>query len=200
VHAKKLPLFSAIPFAPLLTPMLEDPTTWTFIVFGTIHPDWSYETLFQQIDVARHRHGISRCRFVSIGNCGVYGRSLWDSLKSCTPNDYPAFTFNRLGELSADSVSYELQKADFGLAMSPTSLVEKSSAIAAYLAHGLPIVVSRITPDYVLGNQSLKDSDSFVLLDADFIDSLVCARKSPPVDLLGETANQFIADLHLLCN
>lgn len=194
-EARILPLFSSIPYAPLATPVVRDPSTWVFVVFGAINRDWTPEPLLQHIEAARQRHGISSCSFVSVGNAGDHGASLWDALSSASPYPYPAFRFTRLGELPADRVSEELQRADFGIAVAPSLLIEKSSAVVAMLAHGLPVIISRLSPHCDAWHNTLKRSGHYILMDASFTAALGAARKALPSDRLAATASQFIADL-----
>lgn len=194
IRSRILPLFSAIPFSPGVSAVDHPATQWTFVLFGAINRDWSPEPLFQQIESARVHHGIEACRFVSVGNSGEYGTRLWRSLTSPA---YPAFTFSRLGEMPADLVSEELQHANFGISVMPSHLVDKSSSVAAMVAHGLPVIVSRLSHNCAQWNQLLKRTGHFILLDSSFVFALGSASKYPPVNTLEATACQFVADLEL---
>lgn len=194
IPSRILPLFSAIPFSPGVTAAANPSSQWTFVVFGAINRDWSPEPLLQQIESARVLHRIDTCRFVSVGNASDYGASLWDSL---TSSAYPAFTFSRLGQLSAERVSYQLQQADFGIAVMPSHLVDKSSAVAAMVSHGLPVIISRVSHNCDQWHQSLQRTGHFILLDSTFSLALGSASKYPPVNTLEVTARQFVSDLEL---
>jgi hypothetical protein len=194
IESKILPLFSSIPFSPGASPADHSSTQWTFVLFGSINRDWNPEPLLEQIETARQLHGIKSCRFVSVGNIGAYGAMLWDSLPS---SSYPAFTFSRLGELPAGRVSEQLQAADFGIAVVPSALVGKSSSVAAMISHGLPVIISRLSPNSEPWHQSLINSGRYILLDSSFASTLGSASKFPPGNDLEEVAAQFIRDLEL---
>jgi hypothetical protein len=194
IPSRILPLFSAIPFAAGAVAVDRPHSQWTFVVFGTINRDWSPEPLLQQIESARVLHGVESCRFVSVGNAGDYGARLWDSLSSTS---YPAFTFSRLGELPVERVSEQLQQADFGISVMPSLLVDKSSAVAAMVAHGLPVIISRLSRNCEQWHQSLQRTGHFILLDTSFSSALGSASKYPPVNTLEATTRQFVADLEL---
>ncbi|MCX5926839.1 MAG: hypothetical protein NTZ23_05905 [Cyanobium sp. LacPavin_0920_WC12_MAG_63_22] len=194
IRSRILPLFSAIPFSPGISADDHPAPQWTFVLFGAINRDWSPEPLLQQIESARVLHAIETCRFVSVGNAGDYGARIWDSLAS---SSYPAFTFSRLGQLSAESVSEQLQQADFGIAVMPSHLVGKSSAVAAMVANGLPVIISRLSQNCEQWHQSLKLTGHFILLESSFALALGSASKYPPVNTLEATARQFVADLEL---
>jgi len=194
IPSRILPLFSAIPFAAGAVAVDRPHSQWTFVVFGTINRDWSPEPLLQQIESARVFHGIGTCRFVSVGNAGDYGATAWDSL---TSTSYPAFTFTRLGQLSVERVSEQLQQADFAISVMPSHLVDKSSAVAAMVAHGLPVIISRLSRNCEQWHQSLQRTGHFILLDTSFSSALGSASKYPPVNTLEATTRQFVADLEL---
>jgi hypothetical protein len=194
ISSRILPLFSAIPFSPGVSAAHHPAPQWSFVLFGAINRDWSPEPLLQQIESARVHHGIEACRFVSVGNLGEYGARLWDSL---TSSFYPAFKFSRLGQLSAERVSEQLQQADFGIAVMPSHLVDKSSAVAAMVSHGLPVIISRVSLNCEQWHQSLQRTGHFILLDSSFASALGTASKYHPVNTLEATALQFVSDLQL---
>ena len=194
IQANILPLFSSIPFSPCIARLDQPSSQWTFILFGSINRDWKPEPLLRQIESARQLHEIKLCRFVSVGNIGEYGALLWDSLAS---SSYPAFTFSRLGELPAALVSEQLQNANFGIAVVPSALVGKSSSVAAMISHGLPVIISRLTPNSEQLHQLLVSSGHYLLLDSSFASALGSASKYPPGNNLADIAGQFIRDLNL---
>lgn len=192
IESRILPLFSAIPFSLGVSPAVQSTIQWSFVLFGAINRDWNPEPLFEQIEIARVRHGIETCRFISVGNVGDYGALLWDSLAT---SNYPTFSFSRLGELPADLVSEQLQRADFGIAVISTLLVGKSSSVAAMVSHGLPVIISRLSQNCDQWHQSLQRTGHFILLDSSFPSALASASKYPPVNTLEATARQFVLDL-----
>jgi hypothetical protein len=168
---------------------------WIFVLFGSINRDWRPDQLLEQIEVARQVHGIQSCRFISVGNIGDYGSKLWDSFQDLS---FPAFEFLRLGLLSAEDVSEQLQMADFGICVvAPSLLIEKSSSVAAMLAHGLPVIISRLSSGCESWHQELRRSGKYILLDSMFVQSLGSAQRYPPVRQLEDTAKRFISALNL---
>lgn len=195
IESNILPLFSSIPFSPCISHHDQKNSLWTFVLFGSINHDWKPEPLLKQIETARQLHEIKLCRFVSVGNIGEYGAILWDSLASTS---YPAFTFSRLGELPAGLVSEQLQNADFGIAVVPSDLVGKSSSVAAMISHGLPVIISRLTPNCEQWHQLLVSSGHYLLLDSSFVSAVGTSEKYPPGNNLEDIARQFIRDLKLI--
>lgn len=189
-----LPVFSNIPICPISLPSAESDSTWRFVLFGTINREWSPFQLLQQIEIARCMHGIRSCHFVSVGKLDPYGATLWDSLDSLT---YPAFRFSRLGMLPSERLSAELQYADFGICVVPDVLIEKSGSVAAMLAHGLPIIICRLSLGSDLWHQELRRSGHFILLDSSFARCLGNATKYAPIDQLDETTTRFLESLNL---
>jgi hypothetical protein len=129
-----------------------------------------------------------------VGNAGDYGVRIWDSLAS---SSYPAFTFSRLGQLSVERVSEQLQQADFAISVMPSHLVDKSSAVAAMVAHGLPVIISRLSSNCEQWHKSLQRTGHFILLDSSFSSALGSASKYPPVNTLEDITRQFVTDLEL---
>jgi glycosyltransferase involved in cell wall biosynthesis len=194
IKSSILPLFSSIPLCPLLVPPYRTESQWTFVLFGSINRDWRPEQLLEQINLARRVHGIQSCRFISVGNIGDYGAKLWKSLQNLP---YPDFEFLSLGMLSAADVSEQLQLADFGICVSPSLLIGKSSSVAAMLAHGLPIIISRLSAGCEPWHEDLKRSGKYILLDSLFVESLGAVRKYQPEDQLANTSKRFVSALSL---
>jgi hypothetical protein len=194
-NVRVLPLFSAIPLRPLSLPTKRSGSEWIFVFFGSINRDWRPDQLLEQIEVARQVHGIQSCRFISVGNIGDYGSKLWDSFQDLS---FPAFEFLRLGLLTAEDVSEQLQLADFGICVvAPSLLIEKSSSVAAMLAHGLPVIICRLSSACEPWHQELRRSGKYILLDSMFVQNLGSAQRYPPVRQLEDTAKRFISALNL---
>ena len=94
-------------------------------------------------------------------------------------------------------MSEQLQLADFGICVAPSLLIDKSSAVAAMLAHGLPVIISRLTPNYEAWHQALRSSGKYVLLDSSFAKSIGSAQKYQPENQLNDTVNRFSEALGL---
>jgi hypothetical protein len=190
--AEILPLFSSIPFAQGFgTQLVANRSEWIFLLFGSINAEWHPEPLLCSIEQARLAHGKDRCHFISVGNLSDYAINLWDSLDGL---GYNALRFSRLGELSPEDVSLQMQQADFGIAVTPSHLIEKSASAAAMKAHGLPILIDRVSASCEDWHKHLKQS-GYILLDDSFISQMGAATKSPPANSLDIVARQFIDSL-----
>jgi hypothetical protein len=66
---------------------------------------------------------------------------------------YENFVFERLGELEESDVSRALHSADFGIAVSPLEIIDKSGAAAAMREHGLPVIVTQFRPETARSRQ-----------------------------------------------
>lgn len=188
-----LPLFSNIPFvATTHVPPNANRAQWNFLLFGSINKDWRPEPLFHFIEQARRAHGVDLCRFVSVGNLPQSAIQLWDSFPSL---GYAAFRFSRLGELSPEDASIQMQRADFGIAVTPSHLIGKSASAAAMHAHGLPIIINRLSEHCVDWQNHLKQTRHYILMDDTFIAQIGSATKFRPIDSLDAVADQFLTSL-----
>lgn len=191
VKSEKFTLFSNIKLISTSSKPV-DPSAWSFLFFGSIHPEWEHNLLLNAIDLVRVKNDIQICNFILVGHAGNYGVGLWCRLAS---ESSPYFNFINLGELSPKKLSYQLQIADFGVTTTPSHLIEKSGSVAAMLAHGLPIIIPRVTnklPDF---NKFLETNDSYILLKKDHELDLVNRIRPKPVDQLEASTKQFIASL-----
>jgi glycosyltransferase involved in cell wall biosynthesis len=195
VQSRILPLFSNIKYCPAMNELKAEPRAeWTFVVFGSISSDWNPNPLFEAIEIARQHHQIISCHFISIGRAGEYGISLWESLARSCPHP---FRFSLHGQLPAELISQHLQSADYGIAVAPSHLIEKSGSVAAMLSHGLPVIISRLSQDCDQWHHYLKSSGYYILLDSTFLESIGSVSKYPCRNLLGDTSSQLIADLEV---
>ncbi len=200
IKSKILPLFSNIPYFKTPYENKRKNNTWTFVIFGMISSDWNPYELLENIEKARLKHGLEYCNFISIGKCGEYGEKLWRQLSVASKTIYPYFIFKLMGKISAEEISYHLQSADFGLTRTPSQLVEKSGAIAAMHAHGLPVIINNIHEKNTRWHKRLKEDSKYILLDQDIIENIVKYKnKLKPVDQLTETAQVFIDDMNKSC-
>lgn len=72
----------------------------------------------------------------SVGNLNM-PHPVWSEFESW---NIPNVSFKRLGELSSLEVSYLLQRVDYGISAYIATLWSKSGALAAMLAHRLPVL------------------------------------------------------------
>lgn len=187
-----LPLFSNISLVSGLDEVAKKGSVWIFVFFGAIHPEWEPMHLLGAIASVSQDLQLSQCLFLSIGNSGAHGQRLWTDLER---QDYPLFRFQMLGKLSKNQISSLLKNSDFGITTVPSHLLGKSGSVAAMIAHGLPVIVPRLSSKSKAWDHELKASGRFVLFDSDFEAALLKARKYPPHDQLPLTARQFIEDL-----
>jgi hypothetical protein len=173
-QASILPLFSTIPVCPRDTVSGLNNRHWSFIFFGSIHPEWEPDLILGALESASRFCGISSLSFTSIGNAGVYGRQLWLKLASTTPN---WMQFIQLGPLPACEISLHLQNADWGVTTTPSHLLGKSGSVAAMRAHDLPVIVPRLEKTHGPWHQKLLDDQSFILLDSSFVARLSNASR-----------------------
>lgn len=106
--------------------------------FGAIYPNWEPEPFFSSLRNVTAKTG-QKVTILAAGRMGGGGEAIWDKLAP----SYPDFRFRKLGELSTVNVSQYLQNLDFGIAATPWQAIGKSSAAAAMLDHGLPVMVTR---------------------------------------------------------
>lgn len=198
-NSQILPLFSSIPFEPLSLSVSNldlnrsgPRLRWSFVVFGTINRNWDPYPLLERIESTRIYCNIDFCNFVAVGNIGEYGNELWDSLKI---SKFVNFDFLRLGELTVEEVSEQLQLADFGISVAPSHLIDKSSSVAAMISHGLPVIITRLSPHCEQWHRSLKNTCKYILLDSSFAETLANTERFQPKNTISTTAKQFIHSL-----
>jgi hypothetical protein len=190
IASEVLPLFSNIPFVELRNPIQRNPNEWVFAIFGTLRAGWEPGSLLAKIESARRVAGIERCRFVSVGRLGVQGPGIWERMQ-VLGNEH--FIFERLGELAPAEVSQALQRADFGIAVSPLEIIGKSGAVAAMREHGLPIIITRFALGcYAAGSA---DAPDVILLDDNFQKNLTAAKRLARRESLPEVAKLFLSSL-----
>jgi hypothetical protein len=189
IKSRVLPLFSNIPLIPLDVLPNRPEKVWRFVLFGSIYHEWQPQILLEKIESARNVFNIRSCQFISVGKTSAYAEILWDSLKGLS---YPMFTFTRLGALPADKISEQLQLADFGISAVQDVLIEKSGSAAAMLAHGLPVIISRLTLGAEEWQHKLQERGCYILLDSSFIENLGTAQKYEPINQTKYTADLFL--------
>jgi len=106
--------------------------------FGAIYPGWEPEPLFSSLRKVVAKTG-QKVTVLAAGRMGGGGEAIWNRL----PAAYPDIRFHKLGELSVSRVSHYLRNLDFAIAATPWVAIGKSSATAATLDHGTPVMVTR---------------------------------------------------------
>ena len=196
-QASILPLFSSIPIQPQLAAKRSSLADWTFVFFGSIHPEWDPQSILELLERAEQNGVLSSISFISIGGAGAHGKALWKKLARTTP---PWMKFTQLGMLPSSEISIRLQQADFGITTSPSHLLGKSASVAAMLAHGLSVIVPRVEKTNGPWHEKLLADDRFVLLDSSLGERLIQRRRQVHLmngadNQLGATTEQFLQAL-----
>lgn len=154
IMSGELPLFGSIPIAPQVSPDFlygqlrphglsidaQNRTGYLLAgVFGTIHPQWDSRQFLDRFLEETAKTG-RRPLLIAIGRSGDAGDRMMADLAGHYGTRLPCIS---LGDRSSGEVSQLFQALDLGVATSPWSLIGKSSATAAMLDHGLPVVVPR---------------------------------------------------------
>lgn len=144
VRAGRLPLPGNIPVAGGAAPVAGWPALarekcWVAGIFGSIHPQWQPEPRLEEC-VAVCRQAGRRLVLVQFGEAGRAGRAQWQQLEARYRDRIECVTLGRGGP---DTISRILAQLDFGIATSPWALIEKSGSTAAFLDHGIPVLVTR---------------------------------------------------------
>lgn len=106
--------------------------------FGAIWPGWEPEPFFSTVRAVAKKTG-RKVTIFAAGRMGGAGEEIWNKMVP----EYRDFRFQKLGELSFERVSQYLRNLDLGIAATPWLAIGKSSATAAMLDHGLPVMVTR---------------------------------------------------------
>ena len=104
--------------------------------FGAIYPGWESEAFFPSLRKVAEKTG-KQVTIFAAGRMGAVGEAIWDRMAK----EHPGIRFLKLGELPFDRVSHYLRNLDFGIAATTWFLIGKSSATAAMLDHGIPVLV-----------------------------------------------------------
>ena len=168
---------------------------WIAGVFGTIHPHWSAEPWMDVLCDSAAEDG-RQFVVVQFGEAGRDGRAMWERMAARYAQ---RARFIRLGRQSAPEISAILAQLDFGLATSPWSLIEKSGASAAFLDHGIPVLVTR--DDWKLRHRPTAEPSAHPLLLKISPEAVAILRRGglrrPPQSRLPAIAQQFVAELRM---
>jgi len=202
VDAGIVPLFGNIPITrdePLpddIVNRLQPCPDWMGLFFGGLYREWHPEPFFGRLARAARKAGRS-VGLVQLGNAGGEGDAIWKELE----RDYAAtFNFVRLGPQPAPVVSAVMQKADFGIAASPWSVIGKSGAAAVMLDHGLPVIVTRDDFQPRVTASLPPTTDPLVHRDSDALEAKLAAGlpRRAPRERAPEIAADWIKQLTLL--
>lgn len=157
----RIPVGSNIPVYPLKkdASAYHRPGPLFLGTFGSGHPWWQYEAAFRIL------RGLLDCNFqvrlLCIGNIEGSHRGYYQRLRQLASvlrlSDFIEWT----GSIPSLEVSRRLQSVDVFLALHRTGITARSTAVAAALAHALPIVTTK-GPD---ADQWLLESGAFIFID-----------------------------------
>jgi hypothetical protein len=144
VRAGRLPLPGNIPISTSTEPVPGFPSVARAGcriggVFGTIHPRWQSEPWLGESCALAERAG-RKLVLLQFGEAGHAGRERWSRLAAECRNRVDCIA---LGPREPEEISRILTQLDFGVATSPWALIEKSGSTAAFLDHGVPVLVPR---------------------------------------------------------
>lgn len=199
VNAARLPMFGAIPVGHdtadrWLFPLLQEqgidvhPSSreqfWFFGFFGSLRGGWPSEPLFSHLRRAAHAQ---KRRIVILSAGRLHANGEWQKLAASYASE---FDFVAIGEQSDERISEYLNSLDAGFSISQLSLVGKSSAVAAMLDHGLPVIVNRVDAALDAGHPSV------IVMDQTLPDRLARGLARATIQAsLPAAARQFTADL-----
>jgi len=164
--------------------------TWVAGVFGTIHPRWQPGPWLEELLDLAAQAG-RRLEMVRFGESGAGGARVWAQLQS----DFgDRLVLKNLGVRDADEITQLLSDLDFGIATSPWALIEKSGATAAFLDHGLPVLVTRDDWQLRTGYTPEPAGDPLLFRSSKaLVRALAC--RAVPRDRIGEVAQALERDL-----
>lgn len=110
-----------------------DNTVLNFVIFGNIYSGAPKEDFFEEISLFGKKHN-KKINLNIIGRSGTEQKN-WTNLARKL-----GINVQILGELSERRISEEIQKADFGVVITPNLILDKSGAFAAFNLHQIPVI------------------------------------------------------------
>jgi glycosyltransferase involved in cell wall biosynthesis len=188
VRARRLPLFGSLPLPTAGPPPSRD--ALTFMLFGTLHPIWPAQPLFD------HLRALDRPVIIRhAGHIGS-GEALWNELEKKWGN---RLQFQRLGRLTPQELANAFAAAEFGIATTPWTLIGKSASVAAMLDCGLPVIVNRDDVRYPGFHGDPADSPLLIPMTENLPAQLRTALRQPPRLRQPAVVDQFLADWEAVC-
>lgn len=193
ISASVLKIFPNIPISPLPASSGNHRSkSWVFAFFGSVHKEWKYKHFFERLSQACLIHGISRCRFLIIGNSGSFIERI---ILEYQASNCLECEFRILGYLTSSDIAKCLQDVDFGITTTPSHLIGKSGSVSAMLSYGLPVIVPRVRMPFDAWVDTYAARNQFILLDSKFEERMGYSYKFPASNPLSETALQLINSL-----
>ncbi|HVU37070.1 MAG TPA: hypothetical protein VHC95_01940 [Opitutales bacterium] len=106
--------------------------------FGAFHPQgWDFAEFAAKVAAHSNLTGQRAC-FVALGRSTAVAAIFADAAAKV-----PQADFRVLGELSEEKVTVAMRACDAAFTSTPKDIIEKSSAVAAWRALGIPVLVTR---------------------------------------------------------
>ena len=200
VGADVLPLFGSIPIlekssgwmnAELLRVGVTNLNRKSFCIlgiFGNIPPEWVAEDFLANVTDAVGKGG-QRLMLLTIGAHSADAERLLNSAAVQKPG---LIQIGHFGIQTSERISEYLHELDFGVATGPWCLIGKSSASAAMLEHGLPVLVFRDDVDIGMTEPG---TPRFIKMQGDWDAKMRETRKLTPRRDRPEIVRRFLRDL-----
>jgi hypothetical protein len=188
VNTELLPLFGSVP-PPQRPARTERGAAWRFLMFGTLHPVWPPEPLFERL------RGLGvPVEIWHAGHIGA-GAELWERMTQ----DYAGtFSFHKFGPQTPARLAEIFSDADFGIATTPWEIIGKSASVAAMLEHGLPVVVNRDDVHYACWRGDAYDAQ-LIKMGPDLPERLRALQRLPFASRRAQTASRLLERLREIC-
>lgn len=199
INATVLPLFGNIPVtfdqdSHILQLMnnCNSGQSWSFLLFGSIHPEWPPEPLLSMIIETCRKHR-KKPVMISVGSQGR-GSRVWENM---VHKYHHEVQFVKLGMVDSGRISALMNTCDFGVVTSPLSLIGKSGTAAAMLEHDMPVIANRDDACYGVGRvEPTEGWARFIFLDSSFENRLTneLLRQRNPESRLPIIASKMIKE------
>jgi glycosyltransferase involved in cell wall biosynthesis len=185
-----LPLFANIPICENQTKVKFCDNKYTFIVFGTIHPNKPFLLFVNELKkIESQYHYIFKINFV-----GRNGNELKNWIKILKEND---IEYKVYGKMDISEISKLLSESDIGVTSNPSIYAGKSGTVAAMIEHGLPVICISESPRMERGLKEIYNPLNLLLFDQGCIDMKLFTKKDKIqiINNLQQKANDFIDNL-----
>lgn len=143
--AATIPVLATIPrgfaFPDSLKPLaIDNRDLMKVVMFGSIQPNFNIPLAVSGLAELAKLSGkeLFACH---LGKLDASGKARWDNFSTVLKECIPGATAATAGTVEAPTVSVALHRANLALSATPWLLVDKSSAVAAFREHGLPVWV-----------------------------------------------------------
>lgn len=164
---------------------------WLFGIFGNLPPIWPPYPLLNYIreaSIANNKQPV----LVHFGHM-VAGQKLWNKIRKETAS---WLRMVELGPLLSSHVWSVFKILDYGIAVTPYSLIHKSASAASMVDSGLPVIVNRVDPQRLKGEDITQEPPPLVYKMSELLpDELPDIKRREPHSRLPEVARQFLLDI-----